>query len=198
MLHVYTIVRYGPAALILLALLWGALRIGYLAYAQRVSVLAVLSRKKSPVERWLMAIAIVLDAYLLIRALYPPLDLMVFAAPSPKPHWGVAVMAIGIAIAVMSQVDMGTAWRIGVPEEKERSQALITRGLYRFSRNPIYVGIMIFILGSVIALPGPITILSLILSWPLINRVIDAEEAFLRNAFGEGYAAYCTTTRRWI
>ena len=189
---------YGPVLLIALALVWGFARIYYLSRKDGVSVLAFFGRKRTAPEVILAVTAIVLDGYLIARPFVPGLDRFVMTAPNLYAHYGVAVMALGIAIAVLSQVDMGKAWRIGVPEAREQSQSLVTGGLYRFSRNPIYVGILLFIVGSVITAPGPLTILSLILTWVFVNRVIDAEESFLRGAFGAEFDAYYTRTRRWV
>ncbi len=189
---------YGPVVLIALALVWGFARIAYLSRTQDVSVLAFIGRRRSGPEIVLVLTALVLNAYLLTRPFIPGLDRFVMTAPNLYAHFGVAVMAFGVGIAILSQVDMGKAWRIGVPSAAEESQSLVTTGLYRFSRNPIYVGIMLFIIGSVITAPGPLTILALVLTWVFVNKVIDTEEAFLRTAFGAEFEAYSERTRRWI
>ncbi|WP_417449303.1 methyltransferase family protein [Kordiimonas sp.] len=192
------ITYYGPLVLIALALVWGFARIWYLSRAEGVTVLAFFGRKRTGPEAVLAFVAIVLDLYLIARPFVPGLDRFVMTAPNLYAHFGVAVMAVGIAVAVLSQVDMGKAWRIGIPSGVEESQSLVTTGLYRFSRNPIYVGIMLFIMGAVIVAPGPLTLLSLILTWVFTQKIIEAEEAFLCGAFGQDFEAYCQRTRRWI
>ncbi|MCC5983870.1 MAG: isoprenylcysteine carboxylmethyltransferase family protein [Rhodobacteraceae bacterium] len=77
--------------------------------------------------------------------------------------------------------------------------ALITGGVYRLSRNPIY-------LADVVLLAGVILILGAHLAWPLVpllawvlqRRFIEPEEARLRAAFGAQAEAYFARTRRWI
>lgn len=192
------ITLYGPLVLITLALVWGFARMAYLSRTKGVSVLAFAGRKRTGAESVLALTAIVLNLYLITRPFVPGLDRFLMAAPNLYAHYGVAVMAGGVAIAILSQVDMGEAWRIGVPSTAEESQSLVTTGLYRFSRNPIYVGIMLFIVGSVVVAPGPVTILSLILTWVFVNKIIDSEEAFLRTAFGGEFETYCQRTRRWL
>lgn len=192
------IALYGPAALIVLALVWGFARIAYLSRAEDVSVLAFIGRARSGPELVLGAVAIVLDLYLLLRPFVPALDGLAMAGHTPVGHFGVPIMALGVGIAVLSQMDMGKAWRIGVPREAEASQSLVTTGLYRFSRNPIYVGIMLFVAGSAIVIPGPVTILSTIITFVFMNKVIEAEEAFLKDAFGAEFDTYCKQTRRWL
>ncbi|WP_262691874.1 methyltransferase family protein [Kordiimonas aestuarii] len=192
------ITYYGPLVLIALALAWGFARIMYLSCAEDITVLAVVGRKRTGPEAVLALVAIVLDLYLVARPFVPGLDRLVMTAPNAYAHYGVAVMALGIGIAVLSQVDMGKAWRIGIPSGIEASQSLVTGGLYRFSRNPIYVGIMLFIVGAVIVAPGPLTILSLLLTGVFTTKIIEAEEAFLHGAFGAEFDAYRQCTRRWL
>lgn len=192
------IALFGPAILIILALIWGCARILYLRQTEGISVLSVLGRKRSLAEAGAGLVAVVLDVYLLVRPVWPSLDGMAGMLPHSHMQWGVPIMAIGILIAVISQVDMGRSWRIGVPETREESQGLITGGLYQFSRNPIYVGIMIFVVGALVVAPGPLTLISLVLSWLLIGQIIAAEEKFLETAFGDAYADYRSRVRRWL
>lgn len=79
------------------------------------------------------------------------------------------------------------------------SSAIVTGGIYRFTRNPMYVG-MTFIalgLGTLMASVGAlIMILPAVLA---IDRfVIAKEEAYLQRRFGSDYEAYCRTVRRWL
>ncbi|SDD84930.1 methyltransferase family protein [Kordiimonas lacus] len=192
------ITLYGPPVLIALALIWGFGRILYLRRTAGVSVLAVLGRKRNPVEAGAGVVALVLNLYMIARPFWPSLDDRLMVQPFAYAHWGVLLMAIGILIAMISQMDMGRSWRIGLPEELEEDQPLITGGLYQFSRNPIYVGIMLFLLGSVVVAPGPVTIASLVLSWIFISLIIRAEEDFLAREFGEAFDAYKARVRRWL
>jgi|GEM_PF-890529 len=194
----FTISLYGPPFLIGLALLWGFARILYLRQTAGVSVLAVLGRKRSPVEICAGVTAVVLDLYLIARPFWPALDDRVMMQPHGYAHWGVALMAVGILIAVISQVDMGRSWRIGLPDKLDEDQPLITGGLYQFSRNPIYVGIMLFVLGAVVVAPGPLTIASLVLTWIFISLIIRAEEDFLTREFGDAFETYKARVRRWL
>ena len=77
--------------------------------------------------------------------------------------------------------------------------ALVTSGTYRFTRNPMYLGMTLVLLGcavtvgSVHALAVP-PLFMVIVEW----RFIRPEEALLRDTFGEQYVAYCAKVRRWI
>ncbi|MFC4349013.1 methyltransferase family protein [Kordiimonas lipolytica] len=193
-----TINLYGPPALIGLALLWGFARILHLRQREGVSVLAFLGRKRNPVEASAGIIGIVLNLYLFARPFWPALDDILMVQPFAYAHWGVAVMAIGILIAVISQMDMGHSWRIGLPPDAEEGMDLVTGGLYQFSRNPIYVGIMLFLIGAVVVAPGLFTMTCLALTWVFVSLIIRQEEAFLSDKFGDAFEAYKARVRRWL
>lgn len=79
------------------------------------------------------------------------------------------------------------------------TRTLITDGPFRFSRNPVYLGLLIAYLG-VTAWTGmlwPLVTLPLGL-WLLWKAAIQPEETYLADRFGEQYAAYCRRVRRWI
>ena len=81
----------------------------------------------------------------------------------------------------------------------ERSTTLVTGGSYRFTRNPMYLG-MVLLLSGVAALLGT---LSPWLVIPIFTAVIQTnfirgEERFLEELFGDSYRAYKTRVRRWI
>ncbi len=77
--------------------------------------------------------------------------------------------------------------------------ALVTDGPYRYSRNPIYVGMALLYTG--LALLGnalyPLVLLPLLLT-ALYQQVIRYEEHYLRHRFGQAYADYCARVRRWL
>ena len=183
--------------LIILALAWGVARIFYLR-RNGVSVLAVLGRRRSLVEWGSLFVAIIVDGYLILRSVWPEVDSLVWATMHRLSPWGVLIMAMGIALAIVSQIAMGHSWRIGVPTERAPDQALVTDGLHAFSRNPIYVGVMLFLIGSLILAPGPLTIGGTLATWWLLRAIIREEEAFLEREFGDAYRVYCARVRRWL
>jgi len=76
---------------------------------------------------------------------------------------------------------------------------LITSGAYRWSRNPIYVGLTLIYVGAALVLGQVWTLLLLAPPWTAMNWVvIPFEEARLRVAFGQPYVDYCRQVRRWI
>ncbi|MFZ1943087.1 MAG: isoprenylcysteine carboxylmethyltransferase family protein [Acidobacteriaceae bacterium] len=81
----------------------------------------------------------------------------------------------------------------------ERSERLVTRGPYRLTRNPMYVGLTLAYFGEAGLLRQiwPLAVLPLVLAY-LQWTVIPLEEAKLRETFGEEYEAYRGRVRRWV
>lgn len=85
------------------------------------------------------------------------------------------------------------------PEPWQPARSLINRGLYRFTRNPMYLGMALLSLGIAMAfasLPGVLLALAAVV---VIDRfVVLREEAYLTRRFGQDYAAYKASVRRWL
>ena len=76
---------------------------------------------------------------------------------------------------------------------------LVTDGLYRFSRNPMYLGMAMFLLGVAVILGSLSVYAPVIVFIRIIDRqFIRNEEIFLEETFGEEYMAYTQKVRRWI
>ena len=80
-----------------------------------------------------------------------------------------------------------------------RSTALLTTGVFRFSRNPIYLGMVLAMLGVAIN-AGTLSALLVppLFALGLYVGFIRREEIVLQQRFGDAYQTYCQTTRRWI
>jgi protein-S-isoprenylcysteine O-methyltransferase Ste14 len=90
--------------------------------------------------------------------------------------------------------------RKGTPAEPwKEATALETEGLYRFSRNPIYLGYAIAYAGIAVAMNSLIALALLIPCMVVIDRfVVLREEAYLSRKFGAAYDAYRSRVRRWL
>lgn len=101
--------------------------------------------------------------------------------------------ALGIA-ALLSFRRAGTA-----VEPWKPSTALVANGPYRFSRNPIYVGMAAVVLALALALDNAWVIVFLVPTLVAIRYgVIAREEAYLERKFGDGYRRYKQSVRRWL
>jgi protein-S-isoprenylcysteine O-methyltransferase Ste14 len=103
----------------------------------------------------------------------------------------------GIAIVVIAQLQMGSAWRIGVDPTEETK--LVTHGLYKKSRNPIYFGLGLYWAGLAILLPHPVVWLLGILCWISIEFIVrGVEEPYLRRLHGRAFESYVLCSNRYL
>ncbi|MBV6449617.1 MAG: hypothetical protein MHPDNHAH_00329 [Anaerolineales bacterium] len=77
--------------------------------------------------------------------------------------------------------------------------SVVSTGIYRFTRNPIYLGMVLMLIGFPLAF-GNVWGIPLTLTFvPLMNKlVIEREEAYLAKKFGEGYTGYQSRVKRWL
>jgi protein-S-isoprenylcysteine O-methyltransferase Ste14 len=79
------------------------------------------------------------------------------------------------------------------------STALVTDGVFRWTRNPMYLGMALLYAGIALVVDSLVALLLLIPVVLVIQReVIEREEAYLETRFGDRYRAYRATVRRWI
>jgi protein-S-isoprenylcysteine O-methyltransferase Ste14 len=110
---------------------------------------------------------------------------------------GAAMFGVGAAIAVWGLWTFRTARTTTVPGEA--SSQLVTWGPYRFTRNPMYVGLTLAYLGEagILRQIWPVLLLPLVIAY--VNWiVIPVEEAKLGEVFGDAYDRYRSSIRRWI
>ncbi len=109
---------------------------------------------------------------------------------------GWLLLIISLVFVWFAQGNMRESWRIGIDEENKSE--LITDGFFSFSRNPIFLGIMIANTGLFFILPNAFTLLIVALSTVSINTQIRLEEEFLIKEFGSQYAQYQAKVNRWF
>ena len=109
------------------------------------------------------------------------------------------LMAIGVGFIIAGRIALsraGTTWH---PTEPGRTKVLVTSGVYRFSRNPTYLGMQIVLLGWAMVLASPAAIVVSALFVAYITRFqIRPEELVLSVSFGQDYRDYSKRVRRWI
>lgn len=109
---------------------------------------------------------------------------------------GLGLAAIGGVLAwnaIRQFVDAGTSIPVDEPTD-----ALVTSGLYSWSRNPIYIALTVFYVGLSIALTSGWALLLLpVVLIALQKGVIEREEIYLEKEFGERYLAYKNKVPRW-
>ncbi len=85
------------------------------------------------------------------------------------------------------------------PIEFKKVNKLVTSGIYKYSRNPMYLGLLLIVISSSILYLNIFSVSTPIFFYYWINRFqIQREEIFLTEKFGKEYLSYKTKTRRWI
>lgn len=105
-----------------------------------------------------------------------------------------AVFIIGFAFGIVSIFNLGRSTRFGLPTDKT---AFKTNGLYRISRNPMYLGFYLMSLSAMVGTLNVIIALIGLYSILIYHFIILAEEKFLERSFGEEYLKYKEKTRRY-
>jgi protein-S-isoprenylcysteine O-methyltransferase Ste14 len=115
----------------------------------------------------------------------------------PLPGLATGVMLLGIALSGWTLVTMlrgGTDPRPDTPD-----QALLERGPFRFSRNPIYLGFLLVAAGFALRWGDLWPWLAVGWCFVLLDRwVVAREEAYLSGRFGAPYQGYMRRVRRWV
>jgi protein-S-isoprenylcysteine O-methyltransferase Ste14 len=105
------------------------------------------------------------------------------------------LFALGLAVIVLAIPMLGPSVRVGLPREETR---LRTGGLYRFSRNPMYVGVYLLCIASVLYVPHGWVIACALTGAFLHHRIVLAEETFLEARFGDAWRGYRAKVRRYL
>jgi protein-S-isoprenylcysteine O-methyltransferase Ste14 len=109
------------------------------------------------------------------------------------------VLLGGAGIVIAAIISFRRALTTVNPLVPERASALIVSGVYRLSRNPMYLGMALILFGWAILLANALalTLVPVFVAW--IDRFqIAPEEEALALRFGADFAAYKASTRRWV
>ena len=109
---------------------------------------------------------------------------------------GLAILFVSFVWTVIAQGHMKISWRIGI--DSDTKTELITSGLFAFSRNPIFFGMILSLVGLFLTTPNALTVLFLALGYVLIQIQIRLEEEFLTKEHGQDYMIYKQKVRRFI
>lgn len=109
---------------------------------------------------------------------------------------GFGLLAASLLWTVIAQLSLGKSWRIGIDTVNDTE--LVRVGVYRISRNPIFLGMRATLLGFFLVLPNAVTLAVVVLGEALIQIQVRLEEEFLAAKHGTRYAEYQRNTRRWL
>lgn len=109
---------------------------------------------------------------------------------------GVVLCAVGAMVALVAQMSMGISWRVGV--KAGETGALVSGGLFRFSRNPTLLGQLLLLSGAALAIPALPTLAGVALFFWSASVQIRSEESVLAASNGDDYRAFQASVPRWI
>lgn len=152
------------------------------------------------IGRYFKQTMIALFVYVLAFAFFPTwhklfLPILELERP-PIKYIGMTFLCVALIWTVIAQHHMKNSWRIGI--DTETKTEMITNGLFTFSRNPIFFGMILSLIGLFLLTPNACTMLFLILGYVLIQIQIRLEEEFLTKEHGQEYLVYKQKVRRLI
>ncbi len=108
----------------------------------------------------------------------------------------VIIAALAILFSAMAQFRFANTQLLA---NSPTNNALVTGGIFKITRNPMYLAMTMFCIGGAMWFGRPIMLLAPALMFTVANWVfIPFEEAKMRRQFGEAFDAYCQRVRRWI
>ncbi len=129
---------------------------------------------------------------------FPAFDLLGWVTPAGELPVvrvaGVLVMLLGGCIAVAAMADLGNSLALGLPGIPP---GLRTGGLYRFSRNPVFLGALVTCAGSCLVVPHMLNLLCFLFAILLHVWIVRREESYLEAAYGDAWRSYARRVPRW-
>ena len=144
----------------------------------------------------ILAVALVVILFVFLPSLYKYLVPISYLSNPTLSLIGQILLTLTLGWVLIAQVHMQKSWRIGIDENVKTE--LIQTGLFKISRNPIFLGMRIMLLGLFLVLPNAATLVTLFSGELLIQIQVRLEEEFLTRIHGEAYRAYRKQVRRWI
>ncbi|MFC4637786.1 methyltransferase family protein [Deinococcus hohokamensis] len=154
---------------------------GYVGRAMRVLMLGLLT---------------LLLALTVVPSLTPHLGSLDMLAQPGVSAAGWALLLLSLGWVAAAQAAMGASWRIGI--DTTRPTVLVQRGPFQVSRNPIFLGMRLNLLGLVLVMPNAGTLAALVAGEVLMQIQVRLEEAHLAGQHGDEYRKYTKAVPRWF
>jgi Putative protein-S-isoprenylcysteine methyltransferase len=109
---------------------------------------------------------------------------------------GLFLITIGVIFFIIAAITMKNSWRVGI--DKSTTSKLITEGIYKYSRNPAFVGFYLMFIGLFLVYIDVITCISMLLNIYAMNKLVIEEEKHLEEVFGKEYIDYKKKAPRYL
>lgn len=186
---------YGVLYLVVLALFYGIYFTKVLLQKRRGIQSRQIGRRKEKnihtVELWMSAATFGVVLAQLLSVVFGWSML-----PAGARFTGFCTGLLGDLIFLFSVVCMKDSWRAGIPDTDKTE--LVTTGIYRFSRNPAFLGFDFMYIGVLLLYFNPLTAAFTLFSVVMLHLQILQEERYLTAAFGEDYTDYKRHVFRYL
>jgi len=147
------------------------------------------------IERLLMIMTYSMAAVQLLSVFFSS-SLGAFGLPDVVRILGIVISSLGVVFFVLAVTAMQNNWRAGV--DKEQNTSLVSNGIYRYSRNPAFVGFFLLYIGTALTVPNITIVVFAVISIIVFHLQVLEEEKFLSSSFGESYDSYEKRTARYL
>jgi protein-S-isoprenylcysteine O-methyltransferase Ste14 len=159
--------------------------------------LTVVKDRKGRLEVILLTVAMLGFFVPLIWIASPLLSFADYPLRSIPLAAGIICFVVGLWLFQRSHADLGTNWSITLQVREDHS--LITQGVYRRIRHPMYAALFLYSIGQLLALPNWIAGPSYLVTFGALYALrVRAEERMMLEEFGADYAAYMGRTKRLV
>lgn len=189
------VISYPLLALFVLAVFYGIYFVKMLAQKRRgIRTLQIRQRKEKSIQtvELLMSIAT-------LGVVIAQLVSILFGwtcLPTNARFTGFCTGMLGDLIFLLSVLCMKDSWRAGIPDQEHTE--LVTSGIYRFSRNPAFLGFDFMYIGVMLMYCNLLTVPLTVFAIVMLHLQILQEERYLDETFGEAYREYKRHTFRYL
>ncbi|MFW5799909.1 MAG: methyltransferase family protein, partial [Spirochaetota bacterium] len=125
------------------------------------------------------------------------INFSIFSVPEFIKWIAVIILVTGVLIISVSYIQLGTNLRLGLPQDGEYT-SLQKNGIYKISRNPIYIGFFLMLLASSLYVINPFNWVCAVTGVIIHHKQILAEEVFLKQRFGKEWTDYKNKVNRYL
>jgi protein-S-isoprenylcysteine O-methyltransferase Ste14 len=166
-------------------------------HGRRSRSVKVARSHKSHLETLLVVLAWVGFFVPLIWVVSPAFSFSEYPLRSGPLVAGLTCLTIGLWLFFRSHADLGTNWSVTL--ELRQEHRLITQGVYRAIRHPMYSALTLYSVGQALVIPNWVAGFSNVIALAVLLALrLDAEEKMMAQQFGDEYAAYSSRTKRFV
>ena len=122
-------------------------------------------------------------------------DLSPARIPPPLKWISLGIWACGFGLLLAGRIGLGTSFRVGCPKDET---ILRIDGIFRYSRNPMYLGLYATLLAVALYTLNPLVLIIGVGIAAVHHRIVLAEEECLRKMYGHEYTEYCRRVGRYL